>query len=421
MNKLLEQSLRILAGRMSVSFVSVLFTVYFAYVLDKATFALIALYTTLSTLAQVVIDLGLSYKVIREAPALMNAGKTDEAMRTIIFPSVFLRIAASLIVLIVIFLFFFFIRAHFTQTFPDLSAPYILTIAGFSIFFECLSTISIQLFQIRRQFGLNSILNGSAQTLENILATILYIYAGMNHYFTGVLLAQGAIALLRFWFVRQLLAWYPHEVRMKTMRPMLKYYFPMYVRRFFRFGFLQGEQLLVALMLPLEQVANFNLAKRFSKYMKAYLEAFSDPLSVRLSRTRDISVRQQYQKTFYMFTIPVPLILAILSPWIMKYGGGEKYADYWPILSILFVSYSISALSIFQFTVVTILGQPQEALKRDVIGSITGLSATFALIWFYGEYGLAWGQVITYLTLYITGYHISQKYLRNQDSVHTTL
>jgi O-antigen/teichoic acid export membrane protein len=395
--------------------------VYFAYVLDKATFALIALYTTLSTLAQVMVDLGLSYKVIREAPPLMNAGKTEEAIRTIIFPSVFLRIAALLIVTVMIFIFFFVIHDLFKQTYPDLSAPYTLTVSGLAIFFECLSTISIQLFQIRRQFGFNSILNGLAQTLENIVATILYIYAGMNHYFTGVLLAQASIALLRFWLVRQWLVWYPNEIRIKKMKPILTYYFPMYVRRFFRFGFLQGEQLLVAFMLPLEQVANFNLAKRFSKYMKTYIEAFSEPLSVRLSRTRDITVRNRYRNTFYKFTIPVPLVLAILSPWIMKYGGGEKYAAYWPMLSTLFVSYAISALSIFQFTVVTILGQPQEALKRDVIGSIAGLSATFLLIWFYGEYGLAWGQVITYLTLYIIGYNISQKYLRNPISSDKTL
>jgi O-antigen/teichoic acid export membrane protein len=150
--------------------------------------------------------------------------------------------------------------------------------------------------------------------------------------------------------------------------------------------------------------------------LRRYIQAFSDPLIVKLSRTRDISVRQKYIHTYMAFTIPPPIILALLSPWIMPLMGGQKYADAWFILAIVFAAYIFSALSILQLTIISIFGKPTEFLMRDAIGGVAGLLATFLFILAFGEYGIAWGQLVSYAILFVVGYRIANRYVQAHES-----
>ena len=127
-------------------------------------------------------------------------------------------------------------------------------------------------------------------------------------------------------------------------------------------------------------------------------------------------MRKKHVRTFLLFTIPPPILLGLLSPWIMQLAGGNKYADSWPILAVLYVSYIFYSYSNLQMSVVTIFGKSTEVLYRDAIASIVGFSSTLILILIFGQYGLAWGQLIAYFTLFVAGYHISKKYLNAETA-----
>ena len=347
MSSLVKQSLRILLGRAGVSAISLLFTVYFAYELPKNLFALIALYSTAASFTQVMIDLGLSAKMVREAPSLLKAGSNpEEAVRTVIMPSVLLRFFAAFVVCLTMITFLQMMEGLLSAEFSTLNVEFIILLAPVSMMFENGNASLASIFQVQRRFGLDSFLTSGATLLEMIFATILYLNFGMNQYFTGVLIAQASLFLIRIYLCRDILRLFTfRKLKMKESILILKEYWPYYLRRFFRFGLLQGEQLLVVILLPLAQLADFNLAKKLSKYLKFYIEAFTNPLIMKLSKNRDINLRRRHARHFLMFTIPIPIILCVLSPWIMQIAGGEKYASSWYILAVLYASYVFYAFS----------------------------------------------------------------------------
>lgn len=413
MNSLVRQSFRIILGRASVSTLSLLFTIYFAYELPKNLFAIIALYSTAASFTQVMIDLGLSIRMIREAPALLKEPSTrDKGIQNVVMPSTVLRFIAAGATALIMMGSLQLIKSPLMHEFPNLNITYIILLAPIAMMFENGNSTLASIFQVERRFGTDSMLTSGATFLESILTVIMYILFGMNQYFLGVILAQSFIFFLRLFLIRKIIFQFRwNELSWKASKPVLKLYLPFYIRRFFRFGLLQGEQLLIALLLPLNQLANFNLAKKLSKYLKFYTEAFENPLSIKLARSQDIALRNRYRKTFLLFTIPLPIIMALISPWLMRYAGGEKYADNWPILAILCLSYIFYALASLQFSIISIFGKHTDSLYRDIIGSLTGFFSTLILILIFAEYGLAWGQLIAYATLYMAGYQISKKYM----------
>jgi O-antigen/teichoic acid export membrane protein len=327
-------------------------------------------------------------------------------------PSVLLRFFAAGVTCIVMVVFLQLIKGLLSAEFPTLNVEFIILIAPISMMFENGSASLASVFQVQRRFGIDSILTSGASLLEMIFATILYINFGMDQYFTGILTAQASMFFIRSYLIRDVLRHFVlKDLPLKRIKSILKEYWPYYLRRFFRFGLLQGEQLLVVVLLPLTQLADFNLAKRLSKYLKVYSEAFSNPLTIKLARTKDLIMRKKHVRTFLFFTVPLPIALSLLSPWIMLLAGGDKYAGSWPILAVLYVSYVFYGYSNLQMSVVTIFGKATEVLYRDAIGSIVGFTATLILILIFGQYGLAWGQLIAYFTLFAAGYHISKKYL----------
>lgn len=417
MDSLVKKSFRILLGRASVSVLSILFTIFFAYELPKNIFALIVIYETAAALFMVFTDLGLSAKVTKEAPPLFRDKKHSEAINVVILPSSLLRIAACTVFCFLLAMTALFFIDELRNEFPTLNVHYILLMSCFGILFEGFSTVTEPVFAVNQKFGANSFLDAGANLLEQMCALLFYLPFGMNHYFTGVFIAQFLIFFIRIFIIRKTVRQFDFRfLSWRNSKKILVDYFPFYLRRFFRMGFLQGEQLLVAALLPLEQLANFNLAKKTSKYLKRYIDAFASPFIVKLSKMRDLSIRNEFMYTFLKFTIPPPLIFAILSPWIMPLIGGAKYAASWPILAIFYFSYAFYALSTMQLCVITIFGENKDSLYADVIAGAIGFISTLLLIISFGEAGLAWGQVISFLTLYLAGVIMSRKLKMKQKN-----
>lgn len=412
MNSLVKKSVRILLGRGIVSLFTLMVTVFFAYELPKSIFALIALYDLVVSLSKVVTDLGLHYLIIREVPPLYHSGGRQSAIEDFVFPASMIRILVSGVISVVFWLMIVWYLPELQGAFPDLDIFYISCITAVHLMIENLHNIAIPVFAVKKLFGTNSVLESSTTFLEGIFGLTFYLLFGINQYFAGLLLGQLLIFIIRMFYLKDDFALRNFKkmsvIKIKTM---LSEYFPFYLRKFFRIGFVQGEQVIITALLPLEQIANYKLAKRSSNFLRQYIHAFSDPLLIKLSESRDLEVRRKYVRTFLHFTIPVPVVLALASPWIMAGVGGEKYAGSWPILAVMYFSYVFASVSALQLNVITIFGKKTDLLLRDAIGGTLGLICTYLLVLIFREDGIAWGQLISNLILSVLAYRLSRKYL----------
>lgn len=416
MNKLVEQSLRILLGRVSIAVLSIIITVYFAYELPKNIFALTVLYSTFSSLIMVITDLGLSTMVIKEgAPLIHNPDTVNLSLKNIVIPCTSIRMGFTIIICILSGIVLFLLYDILRNEYPDLDISFIIILSLCGILFENFNNITIPIFAIKNRFGSDSVLTALAGLLENLFGLLGYLIWNINYYFMGLFFAQFVIFFFRFLYLKDVFKngqeWL---ISLNGIKHILISYWPFYVRKFFRFGIIQGEQLIIVLLLPIEQLANFNLAKRFTKYLKVYIEAFSNPLTVRLNTTSDFSKKRKYIRTYLWFTILPCVLSVVLSPWLMKYLGGPKYANQWPIMAILCFSWIFYAISAMQLSVITLYGGHKDILYVDVMGGSIGLLASFLFIITLGEMGLAWGQVVSFVAISILGYKFSQKCLTRE-------
>lgn len=421
MSGLAAKSFRILLGRGSVAVFSILFTVYFAYEFPKPIFAFVALYETVVSLSRVLVDLGLHIHVIRDFPPLVKQGREREAYAQIAMPDTWVRVSAAVVVVAVFYGCARLLEPWLMQEVGPLDYGYIAIVCCLHLFLTDLETISTTLFAVRQRFGSDAFLESGAGLLENVFALVFYVAWGTEHYFTGILLGISCMVGVRIWMLRDVLGLCDASfLRWRVVWQNLRIYFPYYLRKFFRIGFVQGEQLLIPVLLPLNQLANFKLAKRCSIFLKNYIQAFSDPLLIKLSKSRDISHRIEFSKTFLLFTIPPPILLALGSPWIMEWVGREKYAESWHILAVLYLSYVLLAISQLQLTVITVFGRPMEFLMRDAVGGVVGLVTTVVMILLFQEYGIAWGQLVSYAVLCLIGYKLAGKYMGGPAQPETT-
>lgn len=399
-------------GRGVVAVFSLLFTVYFAYELPKVIFGLIAVHTMSVSFSKVFTDLGLFYCVLRNAPPLLQEGQNQKAVDEFIAPGTIVRSMLALLLTC------FYVGAGYIfsddlqANFPELDLGFILPFAGMHLLVQNLLYIMSPLFLSLERFGTDSFLDSFGVFLEQVSAVIFYLLFGINYYFVGIMIGKGINLLIIIILLKQTLVLFSFKpaVFFKGIT-LLKSYIAFYVRQFFRLGMKQFDQLMIAVILPIEQLANYELARKSSNWLKHVIKAFGLPLTVKFSKSTDPAERSKYAKTYFLYTLPIPIILACLSPWIMGLMGGEKYADSWYILCILYTSFALYTISNFQFSVIAMYAKNTESLWQDVIAGLIGLISALILIIVFREYGMAWGQLLTYLALSIAGYRITKKYM----------
>ena len=245
-----------------------------------------------------------------------------------------------------------------------------------------------------------------------IVGLALYAVFGFCGYLYGLVVVITAGALSLGWVMR---AYWINDAPVAPLWANLKYGFPFFVRTIFRFGFMRLDQLLVGILLSPNTLAIYSVAKRLTSAISMITEAFNLPIFMRSASMRAASPSEQgrlYEKAIrYVPTliVPVSVIMAAASPWLMYILGGEKYVAGWPILVLLClaeVGYVLSGIpGMFVFT----LCPPWATLVQDaVIGTINYLLAPL-LILSMGVYGVAIGRIIGFAV----GWWLSQRLLRS--------
>lgn len=416
MNSLLKKTLRILLGKGAVALLSIAFTMYFAREFPKTIFAAIAIYDTIVSMSKVLVDLGFENFLIREATSQYYTEQRRKIITDLIIPATIARAMLATVVCVMYGILVLGFESPLQSQFPEFDIRWVLWLTTFHLLLENFQSILTPIFTIKQRFGTHSFLTAATPLVEQIAALLCYVQGGTTFYFLGLVIGQMTTLIFRLFYVRNIFAQASlHRIREFPWKKKILEYRYFHLRKFFRFGFVQGEYLIIPLLLPLQQLANYRLAKQASSVLKNYSSAFTDPLVVRLARTRDIKERQSYVKTYLTFTLPAPLLMLLLSPWVMAALGGDKYAAHWPILAVLCVAHFFQPLSALQFTILSVFGRGKDFLFRDVAGGVGGLAATTILILMIGEYGIAWGQLVSYVILYLVGRKFANQLIKSQQ------
>jgi O-antigen/teichoic acid export membrane protein len=219
------------------------------------------------------------------------------------------------------------------------------------------------------------------------------------------------------WFLRGLLTRFrPHHLSFRDAATRVRDYFPAYQRVFYRRGLRQVDRLVIALMLPLAEMANYHLARQLAYPLKYVTRGLADPLTVRLAADKDLDHHARDRRVYHAVAILVPLAVAVLSPWLMQVVYGPEYAAAWPIMAVLAAGFVFYGLSEYQLAVVVMLGDGEEPVGLEAMAGLVGIAVTIGMIAAIGEFGAPSGQMVQFVLLYLGGRLVTRRMLsRTRD------
>lgn len=411
---LIHASLEIIAGRIFVAVISLLFIAFFARELPKPILGLIGVHAAVAALSKVLLDLGMHFQVVKEATPLIDGNRLSEAVDRIIQPAVTIRFVAasgfSVLLLAAGYLFIDELQSAAPQIDMRLALPF----ACGHILLKNYQYILTPVFFANQRYWQDSLIDSGSATSEKVFAFLFYIAFGTDYLFAGVMTGVAITLLLALWLLRDVFACFrPRRVPVSEAVAWLKTCFPNYQRVLYRRGFRQLDRVVIASMLPLAQMANYHIARQGAQVLGQLARILSGPVSVRLAADLDSASRDRDRKLYYAIFILLPLVMASVSPWFVALIGGAAYADAWPIMAILCIAFMFNGLSEYQLSVIAVRGGPDTPIAWERIAGIVGLATTIAMTWWLGQAGAPMGQLLNFLLLYLLGRSVVRQILAN--------
>lgn len=418
---LLRSALEIILGRASVSILSLAFLAYFARVLPKPVLGVIGIHAALVMLIKILGDLGLHFQVIREATPLLDEGRDDEALHDVIAPATLIRVSAALLLTATLAALGYTFLDVLQEAVPGMDMRVAVPFACAHALFKTVQYILTPIFFVQGRFGLDSVLDSASATAEKLFAFLLFLAGGADYFFVGLMVGELLLLLVAAWFLRDVVCRFrPRHLSVTDACTRLKAYFPHYQRIFYRRGLRQVDRLVIAALLPLEQMANYHVARQSVQPLRFVVRVLADPLMVRLAADPDLEHHQHDRRIYYAAVILVPLLLALMSPWLIQVIGGAAYAGAWGLMAALALSYIFYGLSEYQLAVIAMLGG-DEPVGRDALAGFVGIAATVGMIAWIGEAGAPSGQLASFMLLYLGGRLATGRLLaRRGGSVNST-
>ena len=288
----------------------------------------------------------------------------------------------------------------------------VLPFACAHILFKTAQYILTPVFFAQGRFWLDSVLDSGSVTLEKIFAFLFFVVIGTDYYFAGLMVGELVMLLSAIWFLRRFIARFRlRHLAFADAFGRVRAYFPAYQRVFFRRGLRQVDRLVIALMLPLVGFANYHLARQLAQPLRYVVRGLADPLMVRLAADKDLDHHARDRRVYHAIAILLPLLVAALSPWLMRAVYGPEYAAAWPIMAVLAVSYIFYGLSEYHLAVVVMLGDGEEPVRLEAIAGLVGIVTSMGMIVVAGEFGAPSGQVIHLAMLYLGGRVVTRRML----------
>jgi O-antigen/teichoic acid export membrane protein len=389
-----RSSAALLFSQLTLSVVSLLNTVYLLRVLSREELAATALIDILIVLFGFT-DLGLGTVAAQQAPSSLIS--TDRTRGLALIKT---ALIGQTIVMLLLAGGSLFIAPQLSSVFlktPSYVWAAILAIPAAVLCNEFYLLLGIA--QIAQDFYLTARWNLIGGVLRQTLPIVCLIAGGLPGFFVGTVVSFAIPVIGLLWSLRRLIF---NSVRPAAFGPTLHYGIPFYLRTFLRFGFLRFDQAIVAIMLPPAVLASYTAARPLAKNIRILADVFQAPITVRMtSAQKDLP---EAQATFFhkavrymaLLNLPLALMLATASPWLMRLYAGPRYAADWPILAILTLTQAPYAFYIVYSSAVFALATPSVTLLLEGITGGANLLIGSALIALTGPYGVAFGQLISF-------------------------
>lgn len=239
-----------------------------------------------------------------------------------------------------------------------------------------------------------NLLGGAAR---QVVAILFFLRFGFIGYLAGLV---GALALVNAGMAWELRPYLFSRASATPVGALLRYGFPFWLRRLCRFGFLQFDLAAVGAMLQPEALALYGVARRLAGYVTQITESVQTPILVRAASLREESTAERGAfarkagRYVSLLIVPIGLLVAAASPWLMRLFGGDKYAAGWPVLSLLAVGQVCYALFGNQAIFLFVLRSPWATLLLDGLSGIVSFGSVPLLILSLGVGAAGLGQIL---------------------------
>ncbi|MFC1681207.1 lipopolysaccharide biosynthesis protein [Pseudomonadota bacterium] len=411
---LIHASLEIIAGRVFVAVISLLFIAYFARELPKPILGLIGVHAAVAALSKILLDLGMHFQVVREATPLIDDNRLTDAVDKVIRPAVTIRVIAATAFSVLLFALGYLFIDDLQAAIPGMDMYLALPFACAHILLKNYLYILTPVFFASQRYWQDSLIDSGSATCEKIFAFLFYIAFGIDYFFAGVLVGVAITLLLALWLLRDVAIHFrPRRLPVSEIMQWLRICFPNYQRVLYRSGFRQLDRVVIAAMLPLSQMANYHIARQGAQVLGQLARVLSGPVSVRLAADLDADTRDRDRRLYYTTFIVLPLLMAALSPWLVTLIGGEKYADAWVIMAVLNVAFIFNGLAQYQLSVIAVKGDSHTPIGWERFAGVVGLVTTIAMTWWIGQSGAPLGQLVNFMLLYFLGRSVVRQILAN--------
>jgi O-antigen/teichoic acid export membrane protein len=388
-----SSGLSLLGSQYGLAVVNVAVSMVMLRLLSKPQFAVVATLEILSALVAFS-DPGLNSVVVQRAPAGFKAGGDERSSLGLIKLALVCRLAALVVLGLVFILLGSRISLLFLKT-TDYTAEIRVLVVGalLSATWESLQVVA----QAVQDFKLIARWNLLGGITKQVLALLLFFPFGFWGYLTGLVASIALVNVAMAWSLRRYL-W--ASVPAAPIGPTLRYAFPYFLRRFFRFGFLQFDLAAVGAMLPPEALAMYSVARRLAGYISQVTESFQTPILMRVASMRQESAEERgvfarkAMRYITLLIVPICALVAAASPWIMGVFGGAKYAAGWPILAVLAIGQILYALYSNQAIYVFVVRAPWATLLLDGLSGLLSFGSVPLIILSLGVNGVGLGQIL---------------------------
>jgi O-antigen/teichoic acid export membrane protein len=388
-----KSSSALLISQLSLAMMNFVITAYLLRLFSKPEVAVTAVIDILTAIFSFS-TLGLLTVATQKGPAALTSGN-DQAFA---FSLVKCALLYQTIVLIVFGSLTFIFAPQVSQLFlktSDYTWAIKLLVPGViaSVLFTSLQGVA----QIKDDFYMVALWGFIAGILRPLLSIPAYWWVGFNGYLVGVVISFFIPVIGMGWGLR---LFFLNDTAPAPFWSTFRYGLPFYLRNFLRFGYLQFDQAIVAIMLSPVALASYSAAHRFRKHIVIVTDAFQAPIGIRMNALNQ--EEEEVQASFFrkstryttLLIIPITLLVAVASPWLMRIFAGAKYAADWPLLTIMSLAQAGYALYVVYGNAVFARFRPWATLLIDgVNGGLNYLIAPL-LVLVLAQYGVAFSQVL---------------------------
>jgi len=410
--KIIKSSLQLLMGQISTNVLTIGFTIFFAHVLSKKEYSVIAIFAIFLWLANMLSNFGLETNCLREVPGLIKKGSHRQAA-AMLKTTVVNRFCWSLLIAIVLYMLSDNLAGLFFKD-PEFSGT--IRVMSIGVLFGSLNNSFELLGQSLKLFNRIALIKFINALIYCLTAISLYFLLGYKGWVIGFSWSRIAgvvlYAIIFYKWLKMPSGFFPWPALVRKS-------FPFYLRGYVRFGFLRLDQLAIGIFMTPSVLATYFIAKRLTSTISMIIDVVGRPLFVKVAELNSIGKEKAAEAlgiiSRYNSFLFVPICMGMIAfghPLLELYGG-SKYLNAYPLLIILCLANLVTGVGNGVYiSGVLIMGTPSQTLMVDAVGCLANTLFLLVFVSLLAVTGVAISVLLSTVASMLTAYLILNNQIR---------